>query len=248
MLCGFIFAWEFLNINKQLIKIYINNLNYRCNMRYPTLFVGYSYSHSVVSSFLLLGDFDLTNLKKGFLWEFPLNRVKSVGLSLGYEFAELFGTRTDFRFSIFGALGNLGVPGVLQLEDLGSEVDSRGSSVTGSILQEAILNQSKLNKVSSHHIGFFINPHQLWVTLEEQVRGGDSYVEVQRFENLSLHRENLLLGIGLIRHVHKISQVGRIDLFILTGNEHRSDTHELELLPAHFCLFEITINKIHGEE
>ena len=104
------------------------------------LYIGYSHS-SPASSFFLLCDLDLSYLEKRLLGEFPLNRIKCVGLSFGYEFAELFGTRTDFLFSILGALSNLAVPGVLQLEDLSSEIDGRGSSVTWSVLKEPVLNQ-----------------------------------------------------------------------------------------------------------
>jgi len=140
-------------------------------------------------------------------------------------------------FAILGGVLDLFVPDVGKFEDLCGEVDSRGGQVAGRVLHEAVLDQSELDEVSGHHVGFLVGAEEFGESLEEEVRAREGDVEVEFFEHLALHLENLLLRVGLVSDVDKISQIRWVNFFILAGGEKRGDAHQLEFLPTHLCLF-----------
>ena len=60
--------------------------------------------------------------------------------------------------------------------------------------------------------------------------------------------QNLLPGVGLVRNVHKVSQLRGIDFFILASNQHRSDTDQLQLRTLDITPLKEAINQVNGKE
>ena len=113
---------------------------------------------------------------------------------------------------------------------------------------ETVLNLGELDEVAGHHVGLVVAVKKLHVALEEQVGTGEGDVEVQLLEHLTLHLQDLLLGVRLISDVHKISQVWWVDLFILTGREKGGNAHQLELLSGNLGPLQVTIDQINRQE
>ena len=149
---------------------------------------------------------------------------------------------------VLRALGDLVIPDVGQFKDLASEIDGRGSQVAWSVLDETVLNLSELDEVASHHVGLLVNIHELGEPLKEQVGTGEGDVEVEFLEHLAFHLQDLLLGVGLVGHVDKVSEIWWVDLLVLAGGEEGSDTNELQLLPTHLGSFEVTVDEVNGQE
>ena len=54
------------------------------------------------------------------------------------------------------------------------------------------------------------------VTLAEQIHSGDIDVEREHFENEVFHFEDFFLCVSIIRDVHKLRHLGRVNFFIFT--------------------------------
>ena len=116
------------------------------------------------------------------------------------------------------------------------------------IFDQSIFNQSQLNQISGHHVGLVVDLHKLSEPLQEQVRRGDSDVEVELFEHLTFHLKNLFFGISFVSDIDKVSQIWRIDFFILAGSEKCSDSDKLEFLSGDLSFFKISVNEIDSQE
>ena len=83
--------------------------------------------------------------------------------------------------------------------------------------------------------------------LEEDVRVRRRQLEVELREHGALGREDLLARVRLVRDVHKVAALGRVDLLVLRRDEHRRDPDELQLVPLHRLLLEVAVDQVDGE-
>jgi len=197
----------------------------------------------------LLGDLDGTDLTELLLGELSLDCVQGrFLLLLDDQLTKLLGTGTDLLLGVLRALGDLVIPDVGKLEDLSSEVDGGGGQMAGGVLDQSVLDLGQFDEVAGHHVGLVVAVQELGVSLEEQVGTGEGDVEVQLLEHLSLHLENLLLGVSFVSHVDEISQIRWVDLLILAGGEKRGDSNQLKLLSADLSFLKIAVNEVHCQE
>mmetsp|Transcript_31396 Transcript_31396/g.74897 ORF Transcript_31396/g.74897 Transcript_31396/m.74897 type:complete len:221 (+) Transcript_31396:417-1079(+) len=77
---------------------------------------------------------------------------------------------------------------------------------------------------------------------------GPAELEVQGPEHGHLHVQDILLAVGVVRDVHKVLDLGRVDLLELGGNEHGGHTAELELPPGHLPMRQVPVSEVHRHE
>lgn len=52
----------------------------------------------------------------------------------------------------------------------------------------------------------------------------------------------------MVTNVHEIKDGWRVDILILTGDEHTSDAHKLEVVACDTCAGEVAIYQVHCDE
>ena len=63
-----------------------------------------------------------------------------------------------------------------------------------------------------------------------------------------LHLEQLLLGVGIIRDVDEVLDLGWVDLLILASNEQCSYSNQLEARLINFHSFEKSIDNVNCDK
>ena len=83
---------------------------------------------------------------------------------------------------------------------------------------------------------------------EEVERQRTAQVEVEDGQNPDLHLQDVSLGVGPVGDVDEVLHLGSVDFFVLSSDQHRGHTHELELAATDLLdvMLEISVQDGHG--
>ena len=80
-------------------------------------------------------------------------------------------------------------------------------------------------------LNFLLRFAQLTHLRQKHVGGGPGEVEAEDLEDEMLHPEDLPLVVRVVGDVDELPHVGRVDLLVLAGDEHRGGPDQLQLGP-----------------
>ena len=80
-------------------------------------------------------------------------------------------------------------------------------------------------------LDFLLRFAQLTHLRQKHIGGGRGEIEAKHLEDQVLHPEDLLLVVRVVGDVDELPHVGRVDLLVLAGDEHRGGPDQLQLGP-----------------
>ena len=80
-------------------------------------------------------------------------------------------------------------------------------------------------------LDFLLGFAQLTHLRQKHIGGGRGEIEAEHLEDQVLHPEDLLLVVRVVGDVDKLPDIGRVDLLVLAGYEHRGSPNQLQLRP-----------------
>ena len=78
-------------------------------------------------------------------------------------------------------------------------------------------------------LDFLLGLAQLTHLRQKHIGGGCGEIEAEHLEHEVLHPEDLLLVVRVVRDVDELPHVGRVDLLVFAGDEHRGSPDQLQL-------------------
>ena len=133
----------------------------------------------------------------------------------------------DVVLGVAGVVGKGGVP-LTALKDSTGKVHGGSSDMARRVLEEAVVEAADLKKILAESAGLDVVVVGLGDTTKEVHGVGVGEVVVQGAKDEALGLEDLGLGEAIIGDVLEVLNVGREDFLVLGGDEHGSDTDELE--------------------
>lgn len=135
-----------------------------------------------------------------------------------------------------------------QTNHLTGEVDSSSSDLRGQILVHLHVQGAQLDQVLAKSVGHVVRLTGLAEAAQEVQHGGVGQVEVERVENFSFLLEDFITSVGIVGNEHVVVDLRRVDLLVLGGNKHRSNTNQLELAASNLTDAEVVIQNVAGQE
>lgn len=80
-------------------------------------------------------------------------------------------------------------------------------------------------------LDFLLGFAQLTHLRQKHIGGGPGEIEAKDLEDEVLHPEDLPLVVRVVGDVDELPHVGRVDLLVLAGDEHRGGPDQLQLGP-----------------
>ena len=147
-----------------------------------------------------------------------------------------------------GLAPDLGQPRVVQQPH--GEGEGGGGQEAGGHRHHGVGAKRQLHDVSRQKYSWTKVSNLVWILLGQGVRSGlhaarlagapqeverqrSAEVELEDAEDVHLHLEDLPLGVGAVRDVDEVLDLGRVDLLVLGGHQHRGHAHQLQLGSRH---------------
>lgn len=170
---------------------------------------------------------------KQLLFANSLKRRLVTALRLEYA-AQYLGSFADVLLLESAQLTEVLVPvGVRIFVDFDTELNSccRESGRHG--LQVLDVEQAQLAEVLGSHLGLGVEFEHFDLAVDELEHGRHREVELERVEHAHFHVEDFLGGLGLVRDLHEVTHLRRLDFLLLAGDEHAGHAHQLQLRAVH---------------
>ena len=114
-------------------------------------------------------------------------------------------------------------------------------------MQEVVALQGAVQDEAGELHDLLVGVGRLEIPDEEGVSAGDGDLVLQGLEDLLLHVDDLVAGVGTVADVDQIAKFRGVDLLVLGGDEEARHADELELGPFHLLPLEVAIDEVHRE-
>lgn len=111
------------------------------------------------------------------------------------------------------------------------------------VLELLEVEQAQLAQLLGGHVGFAVEVEYLDVAVDELEDAGDGEVELQGVQNVDLHIEHVVFGLGLVGDLHEVAHLRGLDFLVLGADQHAGDSDQLQLAPVHVLLREIAVDR-----
>ena len=156
------------------------------------------------------------------------------------------GDGDDHLLAVLGVLEEGGAPRVASHAAAGDE-DGGGSELAGEVVEEVVALQGAVEDEAGELDDLLVGVGRLEVSDEEGVSAGDGDLVLQSLENLLLHVDDLVAGVGTVADVDQIAQFRGVDLLVLGGDEKARHADELELGSFYLLPLEVSVDEVDRE-
>ena len=156
------------------------------------------------------------------------------------------GNGDDLLLTVLGVLEKGGAPRVASHAAAGNE-DGGGGELAREVVQEVVALQGAVQDEAGELHDLLVGVGRLEIPDEEGVSAGDGDLVLQGLEDLLLHVDDLVAGVGTVADVDQIAKFRGVDLLVLGGDEEARHADELELGPFHLLPLEVAIDEVHRE-
>mmetsp|Transcript_22053 Transcript_22053/g.50395 ORF Transcript_22053/g.50395 Transcript_22053/m.50395 type:complete len:242 (+) Transcript_22053:122-847(+) len=159
------------------------------------------------------------------------NSLQRVVLGMLQKAAHLPGAALQHLLRQPGVLHGSRLPGGLPLHEPVAEHDGRCRQMRRRVPSHLVVNERQFEEVlRKAAVGFAAAVHSL-IPLQEVHSGRSADHEVQGGKHRHFHLDNFLLGVCLVRDIHKVVDVRRVQLLELGRDEEGGYTHQLQVPP-----------------
>lgn len=122
----------------------------------------------------------------------------------------------------------------------------------GQVVDQIILHQTQLCQVAAQELKGDIQGDLSTSCLDESTQkglgGGLSELKFQHPQDIPLHGQQGLPGVGVVCDVAHLFKLRSVDLFILGGYKHAGDTHKLQMAALDISQGQVPVNVGHRQE
>mmetsp|Transcript_4466 Transcript_4466/g.10384 ORF Transcript_4466/g.10384 Transcript_4466/m.10384 type:complete len:369 (+) Transcript_4466:412-1518(+) len=197
----------------------------------------------------LLGDDDARHAAELLVGELLADGLQGALLGLLQDAADLLRHRLHLRLLVPRGGLEQPRPGRRGLENTIGQVQHRTCNQRRPVTNHRVVGQSQLHQELGCMRVQLQTSRQLHVSHQEEVRRGHRHLEPQTVQNGDLHRRDIRSLVSQVRNVHQIINLGRIDLFKLSGDQQASDANQLQPGAGHAARHaEVPVDQLHGGE
>ena len=156
------------------------------------------------------------------------------------------GDGDDLLLAVLSVFEEGGAPRVASHAAAGDEYGG-GGELAGEVVKEVVALQGAVEDEAGELDDLLVGVSRLEVSDEEGVSAGDGDLVLQSLENLLLHVDDLVAGVGTVADVDQIAQFRGVDLLVLGGDEKARHADELELGSFHLLSLEVSVDEVDRE-
>lgn len=128
------------------------------------------------------------------------------------------------------------------------QIQTAHGKIGGLDMDAAVVQESYLDHVLSQVSSLLVDFGYSHEAFQEGRERDEVDVEVQDGEHALLHLDDLLLVVGIVADMDVVFYQRWPYFFVLAGDEHGRDTHELEIFLGNLDFFQVSVYQIYGQK